>query len=335
MASAQPSDSAAPVPTTVPSAGVWEWFWRAAALGAARRRARLTAVRRERLRRAQLAAELGDRAFEPGDPLRAGAALPLALSLYREAAYWALLAHRDGDVQPSIREVFAAARDEVARTGLSAEELTQVRAALIDKTFVETADDRSEVQESDTQLSQSFVRALIEHNAAGEDQVGNLLVQRAWRSGVALLLLVVGLFAAKLGIESAVRGPDLALGKAWRASSQQFACHPKDAECGGTQTSIFFHTEEEDSPWYEVDLGTPQTIARVEVTNRDDCCLERAVPLVVEVSDDRKKWRTVARRADSFREWEGKFAPLKARYVRLRVDRHSILHLAKVSVRPR
>jgi hypothetical protein len=71
------------------------------------------------------------------------------------------------------------------------------------------------------------------------------------------------------------------------------------------------------------------------VTNRDDCCLERAVPLVVEVSDDRKKWRTVARRADSFREWEGKFAPLKARYVRLRVDRHSILHLAKVSVRPR
>ena len=335
MASAQPSDSAVPVPATVPSAGVWEWFWRANALDAARRRARLTAVRRERLRRAQLAAELGDRAFEPGDPLRAGTALPLALSLYREAAYWALLAHSDGDVLPNIREAFAAARDEVARTGLRAEELTQVRAALIDKTFVETADDRSEVQQSDTQLSQSFVRALIEHNAAGEDQVGNLLVQRAWRSGIALLLILVGLLGAKFGIETAVRGPDLALGKRWRTSSQQFVCHPKESECGGAQTSIFFHTLEEDSPWYEVDLGTPQTIARVAVTNRDDCCLERAVPLVVEVSDDRKKWRTVARRGDSFREWEGKFAPLQARYVRLRVDRHSTLHLAKVSVRPR
>jgi hypothetical protein len=319
----------------VHSAGVWEWLWRTAALRNARRRARLTAVRRERLRRAQLAAEMGDRAFEAGDPLRAGSALPLALSLYREAAYWALSAHDDGDVQPSLREAFAAARDEVVRTGLSAEELAQVRAALIDKTFIESADDRSEVQESDARLSQSFVRALIEHNAAGEDQVGNLLVQRAWRSGLVLLLLVAGVLGAKLAIENAVRGPDLALEKPWRTSSQAYVCHPKDSECGGAQTAILFHTVEEDSPWYEVDLGASQVVARVEVTNRDDCCLERAVPLVVEVSDDRKQWRAVARRGDSFREWVAKFTPVKARYVRLRVDRHSTLHLSKVSIRPR
>jgi hypothetical protein len=335
MASAQPSDSAAHLPPEPPKAGVGEWFWRSAALQTARQYAQRTTLRRERLRRAQLAAELGDRAFEPGDPLRAGSALPLALSLYREAAYWALLAQGDGGEVASLHEAFEAAKDGATRTGLQPDELAQVRAALADKTFIASADDRSEVQQNDAELSQRFVRALIDGNPAGVDQVGRVLVQRGVRSGATLLLLVVSLFAGKLGIENALRGPDLAFGKPWRASSQQFECHPKESECGGAATAIFFHTSEEDSPWFEVDLGGSQAIARVEVSNRDDCCLERAVPLLVEVSEDRQHWRAVARRGDSFREWEAKFAPVKARYVRLRVDRRSVLHLARVSVRPR
>jgi hypothetical protein len=318
-----------------PKAGVWEWLWRSATLAAARQDAQRTALRRERLRRAQLAAELADRAFELGDPLRAGSSLPLALSLYREAAYWALLAQSDAAAVASLRAAFEAAPDAAARSGLRPEELAEVRAALADKTFVASADDRSEVQQGDAELSQRFVRALIDGNPVGIDRVGNALVQRAVRSGSALLTLLVALFAAKLGIESALRGPDLARDKPWRASSQAFVCHPKDSECGGATTSILFHTSEEDSPWWEVDLGSAQTVARVDVSNRDDCCLERAVPLVVEVSEDRKQWRAVARRAESFRDWEAKFKPVQARYVRLRVDRHSILHLVSVAVRPR
>jgi hypothetical protein len=96
---------------------------------------------------------------------------------------------------------------------------------------------------------------------------------------------------------------------------------------------MFFHTKEEESPWIEIDLGSIQPIARIEVANRDDCCLDRAVPLVAEVGTDRLHWREVARRPDSFRTWDATFKPVPARYVRMRVDRYSVLHLARVSVR--
>jgi hypothetical protein len=58
------------------------------------------------------------------------------------------------------------------------------------------------------------------------------------------------------------------------------------------------------------------------------------VPLVVEVSNDRKKYREVARRTEVFDTWTPKFAPQRMRYVRLRVARRSMLHLDRVEVHP-
>jgi hypothetical protein len=106
-------------------------------------------------------------------------------------------------------------------------------------------------------------------------------------------------------------------------------------ECGGARSAMFFHTTEEDKPWVEIDLGAPQKFSRVEVVNREDCCPERAVPLVIEVSDDQKNWRDVARRTEVFREWETTFNQVSARYVRARVDRRSVLHLVRLTVRAR
>ena len=73
-------------------------------------------------------------------------------------------------------------------------------------------------------------------------------------------------------------------------------------------------------------------MSRVRVLNRDDCCAERAIPLVVEVSLDRHGWHEVARRKDQFEDWTAKFSPVSARYVRLRVPRRSILHLKSVRI---
>src|SRR4029078_11522553 len=103
--------------------------------------------------------------------------------------------------------------------------------------------------------------------------------------------------------------------------------------CGKTPTRLFVHTEEEAEPRIEMDLGSAHTVSGVFVKNRDDCCRDRAVPLVVELSTDRKTWRLIARRVDAFSTWTESFSSVRARYVRLRVERKSVLHLEKVEVR--
>jgi hypothetical protein len=76
-----------------------------------------------------------------------------------------------------------------------------------------------------------------------------------------------------------------------------------------------------------------KTVKRVEIKNRTDCCGDRAVPLVVEVSQDDKTWTQVARREAEFADWTAKFPKTKARYVRLRVARVAMLHLDEVKIR--
>ena len=102
--------------------------------------------------------------------------------------------------------------------------------------------------------------------------------------------------------------------------------------CGGARLNIFFHTTTEPSPWIEIDLLEPTSISKVLVVNRDDCCEERAVPLLVEVAGDDRLFTQVARETAAFDEVELTFPPTTARYVRLRVNQHSALHLVRTSV---
>ena len=329
MASATQS-AATPAAT---GGGLKEWFWRGHALAAAKAAPKASSLRRERLRRARLAAELADRTIDPAEPLRDGSALPLAISLYREAAYWALIAHDDSSEKASMAELLAAGRYQ--KPSLSDADFELVRSTLADKTFVETAEDRADVLCREADLCQAFVHGLIHSELDADDRVTSVLVQRWVRVGVVVLMLLGVVYALNAAVQGAIRGPDLAFGKPWRASSKAYDCNPKDMECGGARSAMFFHTTEEDKPWVEIDLGSPQKFSRVEVVNREDCCPERAVPLVIEVSDDQKNFREVARRTEVFREWETTFAPVTARYVRARVDRRSVLHLVRVTVRAR
>lgn len=125
---------------------------------------------------------------------------------------------------------------------------------------------------------------------------------------------------------------DLASGKKWTASSQRdnWAESGKITDEPGIQ--ILFHTKEDDSPWFVIDLEKPVSIASVDVLNRQDCCGERAVPLLVELSDDAKTWREVARRDEPFTAWKASFPAQDARYVRLRAPRKTYLHLQKIGI---
>lgn len=141
--------------------------------------------------------------------------------------------------------------------------------------------------------------------------------------------------AASALLPKATAKPNLLDGKPWRASSRfPGVCDPGKMDCGGARTSIFFHTNADASPWVEFDLGKPETFGSATVVNRHDCCAERAVPLLLEVSDDRSGWREVARRDETFSTWQVSFAPTTARYVRLRVDRQTFLHLTSVALFP-
>lgn len=129
----------------------------------------------------------------------------------------------------------------------------------------------------------------------------------------------------------AIRGPDLAVGKPFRTSSKYANLNVAEGMCDGRSTKIFFHTREEDEPWYELDLGRPTPMRRVVLTNRGDELSDRAAPLVIEIGDDQKTWRKVAEQATDFRHWS---APVDstARYVRVRATHRTFLHLEKVEV---
>jgi hypothetical protein len=313
-------------------------LWRARALRVARTTARATELERLRLRRAHLAAELAERALEPVEPLAAGPGHALAISLYREAAYWALLAQKPELGSPGVRELLSSQPDAFARSGLSEADQASVREALADKTFIETADDSPARLAHDSELCRAFVRGLLHGSGGAVDLsagVSGLLTQRWLRLGAALTLAAAIGLAAASGIRRVWIGPDLAEGAPWILSTKWMDCHPEQRECGGARTRIFFHTDFQDNPWFQLDLGRVREVGRVRVENRDDCCQERAVPLIVEVRDDTGPFREVARKNELFQSWEVTFPAVKARYVRLRVPTRVMFHLSRVEVRRR
>jgi uncharacterized membrane protein len=130
---------------------------------------------------------------------------------------------------------------------------------------------------------------------------------------------------------------DFAARAHWRVSSVlpgfDYAASGTSQRWSGAGFGTFFHTQQEDSPWIDFDLGSVVTLHRFSITNRVDCCQERAIPLVVETSTDDKTWREVARRAIPFTKWIDAFPPDPVRYVRLRVPHPSMLHLGPVEFR--
>jgi hypothetical protein len=121
----------------------------------------------------------------------------------------------------------------------------------------------------------------------------------------------------------------------WRVSSVFSGFQPSGQRQRWPESghSAFFHTSEEASPWIEFDLGAPTPLHSFQVTNRGDCCRERAVPLAVETSTDGTTWIQVAKSDAAFDKW-GEMLPLQpVRYVRFRALRVTILHFASVEIR--
>ncbi len=158
-------------------------------------------------------------------------------------------------------------------------------------------------------------------------------LSRALRVGL-LILLVGGIGWGAVSVrEWMVELDNIARGKPWTTSSSYAtaACRSPAQKCPESP-SFFFHTNEENQPWIELDLGTIQPFSSVKVKNREDCCSDRAVPLLLEVSSDGKQWKQLARKNDVFTTWTAEFASVEARWVRLRLARKGMLHLTGVDI---
>jgi hypothetical protein len=258
------------------------------------------------LGRAQRAVRAADRLLD--SPHGLDREPELALELYAQAAHWLGCAG-----QPDTPD------DAVAQ--------------LLKEPFHARAERPRDELEDRARDAQHRLREWLERAHDRLSPLSELRVRRAFRLYPALVLLFGLIFGAGMLVVRGVRGPDLAASKPWRASSSLFVCNPAARECGGAATAIFFHTREEQDPWVEIDLESVRRIGRVEVENRSDGGAERAVPLILEVSNDGKSYRKVAERTRPFSTWNAKFESTDARYVRLRSPRKTMLHLERVSVR--
>jgi hypothetical protein len=170
----------------------------------------------------------------------------------------------------------------------------------------------------------------IDHNALAIRSV----YWRRLRVVMATFAVLGGLVALLAFALMPPEGPDLAAGKRWEASSAYVGYAVSGIKPARATEPALFCTNEDDQPWWSLDMGAASSIGSVTIVNRADCCIERAPPLVVEVSVDGKKWREVARTTEAFRTWRPKFRATTARFVRLRSLRRTYLHMKDVRVHP-
>ncbi len=281
-----------------------------------------TPAQQAALRQALLLLETGNRVAQPVEELPAGSRAAVLVGLYRDAAYWALLAGwtGEGEAPADLRALWAQTPPETLAKAGDEISLAGVRATLVDSAGPVPL----EVSDEDAGRARAFVEALVKNLEVPRVRLDRALAHRWLRfAGVAAVLLGLG-----WGVRQIMLGPDLAAGKPFRVSSSWAGC-ATDPPC----PALMFHTDDQDNPWVEIDLGAAKNVHRIEVNNRTDCCSDRAIPAVVEVSVDRTKWSQVGRRDDEFRSWAIKFQPRQVRYVKVSVPRRTTFHLKSVKVR--
>lgn len=158
---------------------------------------------------------------------------------------------------------------------------------------------------------------------------------KRWRTfALAAFSFAVGaLFASRDSLADTFDWGNVSRGKTWVASSRYADDASTSGVLGDFSKRFFFHTAFEKNPWLEVDLGEVTPVRSATVINRKDCCSTRVAPLVIETSNDRKRWHTAATQRRNFSHWRARLDTPPARYVRLRILRESNLHLKAFVVR--
>jgi hypothetical protein len=293
------------------------------------------------IERARVAAELGERAVRPLDPLP-GSGLAVACELYRQSVQWALLAHRAArheraEASEPLSDLWRELDPALLSRAAGGEQrLARLRSDLDGRSFVDFAELSETRQRELADAARDFSRALLEALEPERRRKERVWFRRALFATCGIVALIVLFLVARAVALALEARRDLAAGASWTSSSRHYqgGCASPRQDCPGGE-NYFFHTIQENDPWLIVDLGKVRRTGSVVVKNRVDCCPERAVPLVVELSTDQKNWTVVATRTSPFDVWRASYEQTRARYVKLHVPRpDGILHLKSVRVLP-
>jgi len=279
---------------------------------------------------AMTSAEAGDLVLHPVAPLRSGSGEVVSALLHKESIRATLLALGSSVDGLAEDEPLRAQVTRALPQSVSFERLGQL---VTEPSNIDDVEGNLRVRSAEAEALAAVARALLEVARAPERRLHQAFVRRFLRISVTILLLVL---AVILGAEAGLRvvqGPNLAEGKPWRASSAYRGFSAETGMGDGNRTRIFFHTNREQEPWVELDLGGPTLIERVDVRNRRDCCRDRAFPLAIESSLDGQEWQEMGRQTGPFSKWTLKFGPTEARYVRAKALKRTFLHLESVEVR--
>jgi hypothetical protein len=299
-------------------------------------------------RHARLAGDYARVTLDPPELFLNGRADAIACHLYCQSIYWALRklqAERGG---PSAEQTSEPPSPEALERLWTAELpastiatlatrdaslLEQARRDFCSKSFADFHELPPEEQVRTARRLSQVATELLYASQTTRQQIDAVWLRRGLSLGAVLVVVALVALGVAWNKEKREAGRDLAAGRPWRASSAYggYGCKSPQQSCEASR-DYFFHTEEQDRPWIEFDLGKSQTIAGLRVDNRKDCCAERIVPIVVEVSRDQEKFTEVARRDEGFRTWRAEFEPVLARYVRIRSTRRTIMHLSRVRI---
>jgi hypothetical protein len=131
--------------------------------------------------------------------------------------------------------------------------------------------------------------------------------------------------------QEAVRGAVAPKGPGGAVRPEQDASGAVDGQKTGKWG---FHTENEENPWWQVDLGRSVPVDRVVITNRGDGLGDRAARMRILLSEDGKEFRQ-AYQHDGTPFLKDLSVPLKGaagRFVRLQLPGRSYFHLDEVEV---
>lgn len=278
---------------------------------------------------------LGEHALGLGDvgdgALDAPSARAAALVNFREALRVGLPVAVGPDV--TVAALFDAHPARALAAAGDASELAACRRVVLDDPIEALAAQDDLTLEADAIRARDFARRALDEVITREASRGERLRARFTRMSV----LALGLVAFGLLAPPARRAfkRDIGPTSTWRASTTMGPLpqtgrgfQPREGE-----GNFFFQTQIEGEPWIEFDLGAGRTIEMVTVQNRLDCCQDWAVPLVIEVGDEARRWREVGRRVEPFYFYTALFPSTAARYVRLRVPRMTSLHLGGVQIK--
>lgn len=193
---------------------------------------------------------------------------------------------------------------------------------------------RDEPNADDLKVLNNLHLELLQESERLLRQVRSLELRALRIQGAGVLVASAVVLLSAWGTVVLAQPKDLAKGKAWRISSIGLECNPREHKCGDLRTDIFFHTKNEQEPWFEFDLATPTSFSSLTIRNRMDMGVARASPLVIEATDDHVTWKELARQVDPFITWTPSFPSVRARYVRVRVLKKTWLHLEGVEVHP-